>query len=209
MCVRALRINLCLAATQRSHAAALQAPATVITTSPPPRTRAHAHRMNAGDARARSCHVQRAPTVYPAMYPSCHSHHSRQVQVVTCTRSCARIRVCWFDWARAFTDWQTGFTWVERLFGGRESWGVLLKKTAAAQFVLNPPFILLLIVYSQLLEGARSKLSKMLSFTTFEPAASFPLYTGLYGASNGARNCNPADSMADTLSQSLAGNGHR
>jgi hypothetical protein len=52
--------------------------------------------------------------------------------------------------------WDSGFRLVDRLFGARESWAALLQKTAFTQLVLNPPFILLLILYTQLLEGPRT-----------------------------------------------------
>jgi hypothetical protein len=53
--------------------------------------------------------------------------------------------------------WHSGFQAVDRLFAGRgESWSTLLGKTAVTQLGLNPPFILLLILYTQLLDGPRS-----------------------------------------------------
>jgi protein Mpv17 len=55
-----------------------------------------------------------------------------------------------------------GFGWVDRLFGaptaadGTVLWLTLVKKTAVTQFVLNPPYMVILFAWMGLLEGRRS-----------------------------------------------------
>lgn len=55
-----------------------------------------------------------------------------------------------------------GFGWVDRQFGapigpdGSVLWLTLVKKTATTQFVLNPPYMVILFAWMGFLEGRRS-----------------------------------------------------
>ena len=58
--------------------------------------------------------------------------------------------------------WHTGFGLVERVYGpslsvsGRVLWRVLIQKTLCAQFLLNPPYLIILFTYLGALEGKTS-----------------------------------------------------
>lgn len=74
--------------------------------------------------------------------------------------------------------WHIGFGLVERVCGqsidlvtGTVSWHVLAKKTLFAQFLLNPPYLVVLFIYLGVLEGKRTMRSLAVHIAAQVPPA--------------------------------------